>query len=71
MTIAKAELVKLAEQGFTLSKSPHEQDRLRGYYALCFVVGSAETAQYVDSIKNKQAQLTQLLEQRILNHIND
>ena len=53
MTISKAELTKLAEQGFTLSKSPHEQERLRGYYALCFVVGSAETARYVDSIKNK------------------
>ena len=71
MTISKTELTRLAKQGFTLSKSPHEQVRLRGYYALCFVVGSAETAQYVDSIKNKQAQLTQLLEQRILNHIND
>ena len=71
MTISKAELTKLAEQGFTLSKSSHEQDRLRGYNALCFVVGSAETARYVDSIKNKQAQLTQLLEERILNHIND
>lgn len=71
MTISKAELTKLAEQGFTLSKSPHERDRLRGYYAICFVVGSAKTVQYVDSIKNKQAQLTQLLEQRILNSIND
>lgn len=71
MTISKAELTKLAKQGFTLSKSPHEQDRLRGYNALCFVVGAVETTRYVDSIKNKQAWLTQLLEQRILNHIND
>ena len=38
MTIAKEELVKLAKKGFALFSSNDEAERLRGYYALCFLL---------------------------------
>lgn len=71
MTISKEELRKLAKKGFNLCLSREEEERRRGYYALCFVFGSNQADNHVAKVVTRNMELIVDNEFLLLNSIND